>query len=113
VLLFQTEYPDAWPLFFRDLLGLLAGGPPMIDIFLRITKTIDEEVVSPDLHRSPADIAHTARIKVFVCFVCSFACLFACLLACLFVGLLFLFHLFVSIFALCSLCFLRLPFCLC
>lgn len=63
VLLFKVEFPDTWPSFFTDMLASLSRGPAMIDIFLRILKTIDEEVVSPEVHRSPAELAHSSRIK--------------------------------------------------
>lgn len=51
-LLMKTEYPDQWPTFFRDLLGLLNGAsPPVVDLFLRIIKAVDEEVISHELVR--------------------------------------------------------------
>jgi hypothetical protein len=51
-LLMKIEYPDQWPSFFRDLLNLLNGaGPPVVDLFLRVIKAVDEEVVSHELVR--------------------------------------------------------------
>lgn len=51
-LVVKTEYPDQWPTFFRDILGLLNGAaPPVVDLFLRIIKAVDDEVVSHELHR--------------------------------------------------------------
>jgi exportin-T len=51
-LIVKTEYPDQWPTFFRDLLDLLNGaGPPVVDLFLRVIKAVDEEVVSHEIQR--------------------------------------------------------------
>eukprot|EP01132_Coremiostelium_polycephalum_P004280 gene4280-5354_t len=63
VLLFKQEYPESWPTFFNEFLSLLQLGPSAIDIFLRILKAIDEEVVSFDVHRTPAELAHNTLIK--------------------------------------------------
>lgn len=51
-LLMRAEYPDQWPTFFRDLMGILNGaGPHVVDVFLRIIKSVDDEVISHELHR--------------------------------------------------------------
>ncbi|GAM23232.1 hypothetical protein SAMD00019534_064070 [Acytostelium subglobosum LB1] len=63
VLLFKQEYPEQWPQFFNDFLSMLAIGPNVIDIFLRILKSIDIEVVSFNVHRSTAELAHNTMIK--------------------------------------------------
>eukprot|EP01133_Synstelium_polycarpum_P014604 gene14604-17268_t len=65
VLLFKQEYPEQWPSFFNEFLVLLQLGPPLIDIFLRILRAIDEEVVSFDVHRSTAELAHNTHIVRF------------------------------------------------
>ncbi|EGG15755.1 armadillo-like helical domain-containing protein [Cavenderia fasciculata] len=64
VLLFKQEYPEQWPNFFNEYLSLLqVGGVPAIDIFLRILKAIDEEVVSFNVHRSTTELAQNTQIK--------------------------------------------------
>ncbi|EFA82882.1 armadillo-like helical domain-containing protein [Heterostelium album PN500] len=63
VLLFKQEYPENWSSFFQEFLSLLSNGPNLIDIFLRVLKAIDEEVVSYDVHRSTAELAHNTFIK--------------------------------------------------
>ncbi|KAF2069462.1 hypothetical protein CYY_009217 [Polysphondylium violaceum] len=61
-LLFKQEYPEQWPSFFDDYLSLLNLGPSVIDIFLRICKAIDEQVVSL-AYRSSAELAQNTLIK--------------------------------------------------
>ncbi|KAM9976063.1 hypothetical protein ACTFIR_009904 [Dictyostelium discoideum] len=63
VLLFKQEYLENWLTFFDDFLSMLSPGNSSIDIFLRICKSIDEEVVSFDVHRSPAELAQNTFIK--------------------------------------------------
>ncbi|KYQ90623.1 armadillo-like helical domain-containing protein [Tieghemostelium lacteum] len=63
VLLFKQEYPDQWPEFFDEFLGTLNSGPLSIDMFLRILKSIDEEVVSFDVYRSQTELAQNTFIK--------------------------------------------------
>ncbi|KAM9992084.1 hypothetical protein ACTFIZ_012749 [Dictyostelium cf. discoideum] len=63
VLLFKQEYLENWVTFFDDFLSMLSPGNSSIDIFLRICKSIEEEVVSFDVHRSPAELAQNTFIK--------------------------------------------------
>lgn len=42
-----------WPQFFLDLLQCLQFGALAVDMYLRILKAIDEEVVDRDIVRSP------------------------------------------------------------
>eukprot|EP01116_Phalansterium_solitarium_P022835 TRINITY_DN7699_c0_g1_i3.p1 TRINITY_DN7699_c0_g1~~TRINITY_DN7699_c0_g1_i3.p1 ORF type:complete len:352 (+),score=158.80 TRINITY_DN7699_c0_g1_i3:157-1212(+) len=63
VLLFKQEFPEKWPSFFTDLFSCLSFGLPLIDMFLRILKTIDEEVVSREVTRSQTDNARNSLIK--------------------------------------------------
>eukprot|EP00276_Gloeochaete_wittrockiana_P016576 CAMPEP_0184335156 /NCGR_PEP_ID=MMETSP1089-20130417/3771_1 /TAXON_ID=38269 ORGANISM="Gloeochaete wittrockiana, Strain SAG46.84" /NCGR_SAMPLE_ID=MMETSP1089 /ASSEMBLY_ACC=CAM_ASM_000445 /LENGTH=788 /DNA_ID=CAMNT_0026659689 /DNA_START=49 /DNA_END=2412 /DNA_ORIENTATION=+ len=59
----EVDYPDAWPTFFSELLGAVSdGSAPHLDVLLRILDTIDEDVIALD-HRTPADLARSARIK--------------------------------------------------
>ena len=80
VLLFKAEYPENWPTFFNnDVLSMLQiggiGGVDgadlgahiptqiiMLDFFLRMLQTIDEEVVSTDVPRSNSEAAHNTTI---------------------------------------------------
>lgn len=39
------DYPSAWPSFFADFLGMLDKGPEVIDVFVRLLKILDEDVV--------------------------------------------------------------------
>ncbi|KAK5581602.1 hypothetical protein RB653_001639 [Dictyostelium firmibasis] len=63
VLLFKQEYLENWLTFFDEFLSMLSPNNSSIDIFLRICKSIDEEVVSFDVHRSPAELAQNTFIK--------------------------------------------------
>lgn len=44
VRLLKHDYPERWPTFFHDFLGILTKGPQVVDVFLRVLKIIDEEV---------------------------------------------------------------------
>ncbi|ELR25264.1 Exportin 1like protein [Acanthamoeba castellanii str. Neff] len=63
VLFFKQDYLAQWPTFFSELFGLLQLGPVVIDMFLRIIKTIDEEVVSVEVQRSAEEHTHNIAIK--------------------------------------------------
>eukprot|EP01113_Clastostelium_recurvatum_P043579 TRINITY_DN7235_c0_g1_i4.p1 TRINITY_DN7235_c0_g1~~TRINITY_DN7235_c0_g1_i4.p1 ORF type:complete len:1068 (-),score=308.25 TRINITY_DN7235_c0_g1_i4:49-3252(-) len=63
VMMFRTEYMDSWPGFFHDLLALLPLGTQVLDVFMRILKALDEEVVAAEMHRSAADMAHNTLLK--------------------------------------------------
>ena len=47
----QNEYPEKWPSFWKDLLGLLPQGPGVVDMFCRILVAIDDDVISLDISR--------------------------------------------------------------
>lgn len=53
-----------WPLFFSDLLQCLQFGAQAVDMYLRILKAIDEEVVDRDVIRS-------AQVSIFKSLVSS------------------------------------------
>ncbi|KAJ3280160.1 pre-tRNA nuclear export protein [Borealophlyctis nickersoniae] len=69
VLVFQNQYPHEWPSFFDDLLALLASTsgtpkhPAAIDMFLRISLALDDEVVNLYIQRSGEDTKRNADIK--------------------------------------------------
>ena len=50
----QNEYPDKWPTFWKDLLGMLPEGPGVVDMFCRILTAIDDDVISLDISRCAA-----------------------------------------------------------
>lgn len=62
-LIFVCDYPDKWPLFFSDLLQCLQFGSQAVDMYLRILKAIDEEVVDRDVIRSAQEAERNTKIK--------------------------------------------------
>jgi exportin-T len=62
-LLFVEEFPHGWGSFFDELLALLPRHPMFVDMFLRVLDTIDEQVVSTDFPRTPAEIDRNGRLK--------------------------------------------------
>ncbi|KAI9362521.1 armadillo-type protein [Zopfochytrium polystomum] len=69
VLLFRLQYQNSWQSFFDDLLALLSssvGGPRsdlIVNLFLRICISIDEEVVAIDAIRSEDDLVLNTALK--------------------------------------------------
>ncbi|KAJ3091721.1 pre-tRNA nuclear export protein [Quaeritorhiza haematococci] len=70
VLLLKNEYPHNWPTFFDDLLALLSASSPsvprgtsMVDMFLRISKAIDDEIVCLYIARSAEEGVRNTAIK--------------------------------------------------
>jgi exportin-T len=61
--LFVAEFPAGWPTFFDELLQLLPKHPSHIDMLLRVLDTIDEQVVSTEFPRTPAEIARNGQLK--------------------------------------------------
>lgn len=53
----QNEYPDKWPSFWKELLGMLPEGPGVVDMFCRILSAIDDDVISLDISRYKPTIA--------------------------------------------------------
>ncbi|CAH3184242.1 unnamed protein product, partial [Porites lobata] len=62
-LIFVCDYPEKWPLFFSDLLQCLQYGALAVDMYLRILKAIDEEVVDRDVIRSQQEAERNMKIK--------------------------------------------------
>lgn len=50
-LIFKREYIAEWRSFFSDLLSLLANGPAMADLVLRVCTNIHEEIVAREINR--------------------------------------------------------------
>jgi exportin-T len=63
VQLVKLEYPERWPSFFQELLLLLNQGERVIDLFLRVLDTIDEEIVSRNIQRTKEELARNTIIK--------------------------------------------------
>ncbi|EFJ23763.1 hypothetical protein SELMODRAFT_174640 [Selaginella moellendorffii] len=63
VLLLCIEYPSQWPGAFVELISFLSKGPMVVDMFCRILIALDEEVISLEFQRSPAELALATRIK--------------------------------------------------
>ena len=51
-----VDYPQRWPSFFNDSLQTLQMGEIAVDIYLRILKAIDSEVVD-------REITHTQEVR--------------------------------------------------
>ncbi|PFX29322.1 Exportin-T [Stylophora pistillata] len=62
-LIFVRDYPEGWPTFFSDLLQCLQFGAQAVDMYLRILKAIDEEVVDRDVIRNQQDAERNMKIK--------------------------------------------------
>ncbi len=62
VLLFAREFLTTWPTFFDDLIALLDQGPPLVDMFLRVTLTIDEELIARTMARTEAETAQSTAL---------------------------------------------------
>ncbi|XP_031566606.1 exportin-T-like isoform X2 [Actinia tenebrosa] len=65
-LTFVVDYPHQWLSFFRDLHQTLGSGPVAVDLYLRILKAIDEEVVDKDVARTPQEADRNTAIKDFM-----------------------------------------------
>jgi exportin-T len=63
VILIYIEYPAEWPAAFLDMLNSLSKGPVVVDMFIRVLNTLDEEVISFDFPRTEEESAAATRIK--------------------------------------------------
>jgi exportin-T len=61
----KQDFPERWPTFFTDLLVLVRGdtGTELCDVFLRVLKILDEEVVTFDEERTKEEVVHNSLIK--------------------------------------------------
>eukprot|EP00743_Colponemidia_sp_Colp-15_P007842 GILK01008494.1.p1 GENE.GILK01008494.1~~GILK01008494.1.p1 ORF type:complete len:968 (-),score=114.45 GILK01008494.1:207-3110(-) len=62
-LLVKFDYPESWPTAFQDLMNSTSKGPLLVDIFLNVLHTIDQEVVQFDVNRLPEEHTHNTLIK--------------------------------------------------
>ncbi|KAL3158478.1 hypothetical protein ABBQ38_010710 [Trebouxia sp. C0009 RCD-2024] len=63
VAMVQNEYPDKWPSFWKELLGMLPEGPGVVDMFCRILSAIDDDVISLDISRTQEGIKRSMQLK--------------------------------------------------
>jgi hypothetical protein len=62
-LLMRHEYPDLWPHALTALLSHLQMGEDVIDMFLRVLRAVDAEIINVECHRSPRDAGVAMRVK--------------------------------------------------
>ncbi|MED6226319.1 hypothetical protein PIB30_102497, partial [Stylosanthes scabra] len=63
VTLIYFEYPLIWSSVFVDFFPHLNKGKIVIDMFCRVLNALDDELISLDYPRTPADIVVAARVK--------------------------------------------------
>lgn len=59
----RHEYPNLWPGAVTALLSHLEMGEDVIDMFLRVLRAVDAEIMNPECHRSPSDAGVAMRVK--------------------------------------------------
>lgn len=52
-LAFVADYPARWPNFFETFYEALSRGPLAVDMYLRVLKAIDQEVVDREIVHTP------------------------------------------------------------
>lgn len=57
------EYPDVWPTFFHDVIGILGQGTGAVDLFCRILVAVDEDIISLEVPRSAEDAKQSMHFK--------------------------------------------------
>ncbi|XP_032241987.2 exportin-T isoform X1 [Nematostella vectensis] len=65
-LTFVVDYPNQWLSFFSDLHQILHTGAAAVDMYLRILKAIDDEVVDREVARTSQEMARNTMIKDFM-----------------------------------------------
>mmetsp|Transcript_65594 Transcript_65594/g.212299 ORF Transcript_65594/g.212299 Transcript_65594/m.212299 type:complete len:1030 (+) Transcript_65594:63-3152(+) len=61
--LVKSDYPSSWPTAWTDLISFLDKGPHLIDMFLRVLTTFDQEVISEEVLRTPEEKQRAHTIK--------------------------------------------------
>jgi hypothetical protein len=59
----QHEYPQSWPHFFQELIGMLSQGDGIVDMYCRILIAVDEDLVSLDIPRSQDESRLSMHVK--------------------------------------------------
>ena len=69
VTLVRRQYPNEWPTFFHELLAMLGGNgesTAMIDLYLRICVSLDQEVVCRYIHRNADEMnVNTTIVRIY------------------------------------------------
>mmetsp|Transcript_5354 Transcript_5354/g.11718 ORF Transcript_5354/g.11718 Transcript_5354/m.11718 type:complete len:1077 (-) Transcript_5354:655-3885(-) len=63
VSILQLEYPHDWPTFFQELIGALALGDGVVDMFCRILTAVDDDVISLEVPRSQDESKLSMHVK--------------------------------------------------
>lgn len=63
VRLLQHEFPDKWPTFFNDMISLLSRGPLAADMFCRIIQSLNADVISLEVAKTPEQLQESMRVK--------------------------------------------------
>jgi len=63
VRLLQHEFPNKWPTFFNDMIGLLPQGPMAADMFCRIVQSLNADVISLEMAKTPERLQESMRVK--------------------------------------------------
>ena len=61
--LIGVEYPAEWSTLWGDLMPLAARGQQGVAAWCRVLNALDEEIISMEYPRSPADTARSMRVK--------------------------------------------------
>ncbi|CAE8636508.1 unnamed protein product, partial [Polarella glacialis] len=61
--LLKCDYPMSWPTGWKDLVALLDRGQNLVDFFLRVLATFDQEVISDEVPRGPEERQRSQQIK--------------------------------------------------
>ena len=48
---YQEQYPQQWPGFFSELIGVAGDGAGAVDMFCRILLAVDDDVISMEVPR--------------------------------------------------------------
>jgi exportin-T len=62
-LLMRHEYPNLWPHALTALLSHLQMGEDVIDMFLRVLRAVDAEIINVECHGSASDAGVAMRVK--------------------------------------------------
>jgi len=58
-----ADFPARWPTFFADITRLNVMSPRMVDMFYRILKAVDSEVVDREIPHTPVEAERNTLIK--------------------------------------------------
>ena len=58
-----ADFPARWPTFFSDVTRLNSSSARMVDMFYRILKAVDSEVVDREIPHTPVEAERNTMIK--------------------------------------------------